>query len=67
MISPHLYKAHLVSAVLQAAQECQQIGLGEEVPAAALPGVAQQRGHGPCSGDKQWCNRAGGEHPTAEG
>lgn len=58
-------KAHLISAVLQAAQQRQQIGPGEEVPTAALPGVAQQHGHGPCSGDTgQW---DGGSTPAAEG
>lgn len=63
MTSPQLYEAHLVSAVLQAAQQRQQIGLGEEVPAAALPGVAQQRGHGPCSGDMGQWDGVSGEHP----
>lgn len=64
---PWLYEAHLVSAVLQAAQQCQQIGLREEVPAAALPGVAQQCGHGPCDGDTGQSDGIGWKYPHSCG
>lgn len=50
--------AYLVCAVLQTAQQCQQVPLGEKVPAAPLPGPVQQQGHVFCTDRTTRCKGA---------
>lgn len=58
---------HLVGTVLQAAQQCQQVGLGKEVPAATLPGMGQERGHRPCRDEDEGSEIGQRNSPRAQG